>query len=232
MKLNAIAILLAVLLINVQIGFSQGTFQNLNFEQADPVFVSGLYSPSEVTSASAFPGWTVLIGGVQQSVVTENDPSTGASWVELVGPGSHFGFSPIDGNYSVLLQSYGAPATAAISQSGLIPVGSESLLFKAEPPAAGPVGPLSITVGSQTVPYTEVGSGANYILYGANISAWAGQTEALTFTDLIASGNWEIDDISFSPNAVTPEPSPPVLTGLGGLVFALHRRFAPKRPSR
>ena len=87
-------------------------------------------------------------------------------------------------------------------------------------------------VGSQTVPFTAVGTGPNYTLYAANIAAWAGDTEALTFSALQASGglnNWTIDDILFSPNAV-PEPSPLALTGIVGLLFALYRRFAPKRP--
>jgi hypothetical protein len=41
--------------------------------------------------------------------------------------------------------------------------------------------------------------------------------------------NVVLDDITFSPNAV-PEPSPIALMGIGGLFFALCRRFAPKRP--
>jgi hypothetical protein len=211
---------------------AQGTFQNLNFEQANPVFVSGPDSPYDATTASALPGWTVLIGGVQQSVVTVNNPTLGAPWVSLVGPGTHFGFSPIDGDYSVLLQGYAG--TVAISQTGLIPSGTQSLLFESATGLLQP-GLLEVSVGTQDVPLVAVGTGPNYTLYGANISAWAGQTDALTFSAAPGGAfinNWELDDISFSPNAVTPEPSPLVLTGFGGLLFALCRRFAPKRPSR
>jgi len=68
-------------------------------------------------------------------------------------------------------------------------------------------GPLEVYLGTQTIPFFAVGTGPNYTLYGANISAWAGQTEELTF---LAPGgtynNWEIDEITFSPNPV-PEPS-------------------------
>src|SRR5580700_2331650 len=77
---------------------AQGNFQNLNFEQASPVAVPGT---PYVTAASAFPYWAVTIGGVQQTRVTENDPATGSTWVMLCGPNSQFGFSPLDGNYSV-----------------------------------------------------------------------------------------------------------------------------------
>jgi hypothetical protein len=38
-----------------------------------------------------------------------------------------------------------------------------------------------------------------------------------------------LDDISFSSTSAIPESSPLALTGLGGLLIALYRRFAPKR---
>jgi hypothetical protein len=64
-------------------------------------------------------------------------------------------------------------------------------------------------------------------VYGANIAPYAGQTGQLEFTATFY--NWvELDDISFSTTAI-PEPSPLALTGVGGLLFALYRRFAPKR---
>ena len=202
---------------------AQGTFQNLNFELADPVS-SG--DPSEVTAASAFPFWTVTIGGVLQSQVSYNGGSLGAPEVTLLGPPPPPPGNPvIDGNYSVLLTGSGVPSLPAISQTGLIPAGTQSLLFEAAPG----LGTLDVLVGSQIVPITAVGSGANYTLYGANISAWADDTEELTFSAQdTTSGlnNWVIDDISFSTQAV-PEPNPFALTGVGGLLFALYRRFSP-----
>jgi hypothetical protein len=52
----------------------------------------------------------------------------------------------------------------------------------------------------------------------------------LEFTaDFNGSFNFVVlDDIAFSTQAI-PEPSPLALTGVGALVFALYRRFAPKR---
>jgi hypothetical protein len=107
---------------------AQGTFENLNFEEANPVMING--SPY-VTAASALPYWTAAIGGVQQSQLTENDPSVGAPWVMLVGPGFPY-YSPLDGNYSVFLQGSGVSALPSISQTGTIPAGTESLLFDAQ----------------------------------------------------------------------------------------------------
>jgi hypothetical protein len=87
-----------------------------------------------------------------------------------------------------------------------------------------------VYIGNDLLTLFSVGSGVgvsdSYTIYGANISAWADQTEQLTFSASL--GNIAIDDISFSPTAVIPEPSPLVLSGIGGLLFALYRRFAPK----
>jgi hypothetical protein len=208
---------------------AQGTFQNLNFEQANPMPISGTQF---ITTASAFPSWIVTVGGVPQTETTENDPSGGAPFVMLVGPGGAFGYAPIDGNYSVLLQGSFSSSLPSISQTGTIPAGTQSLLFEADALPTGFPGALELQIGTQTVPFAAVGTGPNYTLYGANISEWSGETEQLTFTALEspAAGlnNWEIDDISFSTTTV-PEPSPLALTGVGGLLFALYRRFAPKR---
>jgi hypothetical protein len=204
---------------------AQGTFKNLNFEDANPVVVIGSpYYPYGVTVASALPYWSVSYGTVEQTDITYNDPALGSPWVNLIGPGGAPGFAPIDGNYSVLLQGgVIAPETASISQTGEIPVGTESLLFKAD---AG-TGSLNVLIGSQVIPFFNVGTGPNYTLYGANVSAWAGDTEQLTFSAFGPTyNNWLIDDISFS-TSVVPEPGPIALAAIGGLLFALYRRFAP-----
>jgi hypothetical protein len=196
---------------------AQQAFQNLNFESANPVIVQySPYYPNVVTAASALPDWTVTIGGVAQSQVFYNDPSTGTTWVSLVGPHDPYG-NAIDGNYSVLLQGF---ATAsAISQTGLIPVGTQSLLFEGQPGYGSPT--LNVLVGTQSVPFVAVGYG----LYAADISAWAGQTEQLTFSVPMNSLSWEIDDISFSATSVVPEPKIVALSALGGLMLALQQPF-------
>jgi hypothetical protein len=229
MKMNELITQLSVAFFVVLSAQAQGTFQNLDFEQADPMSSGDPLNPDAVTAGSALPDWTVTIGAVQQTQVLYNDPSLGAPAVMLVGlGGSLYGFAPIDGNYSVLLQGSFDSSVPAISQTGLIPAGTQSLLFEAQPG----VGALHVLVGTQLVPFAAVGSGPNYTLYGANISAWAGDTEQLTFSAQEFTSqlnNWELDDISFSPQSV-PEPSPLALAGVGALLFALCRRFGPKRP--
>jgi hypothetical protein len=212
---------------------AQGTFQNLNFEQANIVPIVGNPNyPYAVSVADALPDWTVNYGSVQQTVILYNDVELGGeTQVTLYAQGYPGYVGPIiDGNFSVLLQGgevNGVPAAASINQTGQIPSGSQSLLFDL---GNGPLGPPEVFVGTHELSLFALGGGmgstANYTVYGANISAWAGYTEQLTFSS--PGGNYLIDDISFSTQSI-PEPNPLVLTGLGGLVFALYRRFAPKR---
>jgi hypothetical protein len=209
---------------------AQGTFQDLDFEEANPVFVG---NPSLlVTVASALPGWSVYYGSVQQTEIAYNVLGTGATLVELMGPGS----SPpaIDGNYCVVLQGGVTASAASISQTGFIAASDQSLLFEEWGATLGS-GNFALLIGNQSIPVEEISTGANYTVYGADISAWAGQTEQLTFSALeeVYYRNIFIDDISFSTSplpATAPEPDAVVLTGVGGVVFALRLRIGTKRP--
>jgi hypothetical protein len=191
----------------------QGTFENLNFEEATPG-PSGSFS---VSAASAIPDWTAEIGGVVQTEIGQNAFSTGAPEVSLLTPPYQ-----LDGSYSVLL--IGTGESASISQTGFIPVGTEFLFFDAE--KGGP-GNLVVTLGNQNLTFAPVATFPSYTVYGASVGAWVGTTEELTFTastTTLGLNNWEIDDISFSPGAV-PEPNPLVLTGVGALLIGLYRRL-------
>ena len=68
-------------------------------------------------------------------------------------------------------------------------------------------------------------SGQLYGVYGVNITQYAGETGQLEFT-AVANNNgpsWtELDDITFSPNAV-PEPNTLALILLGGLALVRWR---------
>ena len=136
--------------------------------------------------------------------------------ISLVGPAAES--YVIDGTYSALLQGFGEEAT--LSQTGLIPTGTQSLIFEAQSHG----GPLAVSVGGQNVSLVPIGVGANYTEYAANISAWAGDNETLAFSADPAPGNssvWAIDDISFSPQAV-PEPNTLELMVVGGMTLGLH----------
>jgi len=202
--------------------YAQGTFQNLNFEQANPIYSD---YPLYVTAASALPYWTVYYGNVQQTQITYDATSTGSTLVSLIGPGGSSGFppfAPIDGNYSVVLTGGGTSPGASISQTGLIPAGSQSLLFDAQlSPFVSP-GILEVSIGGENDSFFALEIEPNYTIYWANTSAWAGDTEQLTLSALEGEGlnDWEIDDISFSPTFFTPEPNAMVLIVMGGVAFA------------
>jgi hypothetical protein len=68
-----------IFLLSGVLGRAQGTFQNLDFEEANviPIVGSPLY-PYDVTVANALPDWTVEYGNIQQSQMTYNEISLGA----------------------------------------------------------------------------------------------------------------------------------------------------------
>ncbi|HEX3720088.1 MAG TPA: hypothetical protein VH595_19235 [Verrucomicrobiae bacterium] len=85
------------------------------------------------------------------------------------------------------MQGGGTASDASISQTGTIPASAQSLLFEEQglQGAANPqlgVGNFAVLIGDQSIPLEVVSSGANYTLYGANISAWDGQSKELTFS--------------------------------------------------
>jgi len=226
MKTLYVHILSAIALASVSLAKAQGTFQDLNFEEANIVTIPGqLYA---VTVANALPGWTVDYGTAQQTQIFYNAPAVGSTQVTLYASG-YPGFpGPIlDGNFSLLLQGgevNGVPTAASISQTGQIPSGTQSIFFDVG--SSGNVLLPEVFIGNDELSLFPVGSGANYTIYGGNISAWAGQTEQVTFSS--PGGNFLLDDISFSPMAV-PEPNTLALTGLGALLFGLYRRLTVKR---
>jgi hypothetical protein len=220
MKWRVAAIIFAVL--SAQ---AQGTFQNLNFEEAD---LGGYQETSLVPASAAFPGWQV-----SAPEIAYDNYSSGGALAAIVDDNPPYGSLVLDGNYSAYLFGGGlAPylTSASLSQTGMVPPGTESI----ELDAAYFGAPFTVSLGSQTIDMVPLQSFVHYTLWGGNIpSSMAGQTETLTITEPPPSGTPPseliLDDISFSSTSAIPESSPLALTGLGGLLIALYRRFAPKR---
>jgi len=218
-------------LIAIVVGFSiltsvskaQGTFQNLDFEAAN---VSG-YSPGGVPSGDAVPGWTIYLGNTESGQALYNYVLLGTATVDILS--TQFG-GVIDGQFTAFLQSGtdsqsgGQVVSASIEQSGTVPANAQSLQFE----AANQSQLLTISFDGNSLSAVVLGSGQGvspglaYTLYGVNIGPYDGQTGELEFTEN-GGGNVNLDDISFSTNAV-PEPSTLVLVVMGGAVCGLRRR--------
>ena len=230
-----VVLFIASLQVNAQ------TFQNLNFESAT-VTASGLEPYGTfVPIGSALPGWTAYLGAQQITEVGYNSPANSTASITLIGPTWNnadvetYGVGIIDGNYSVDLQTganplYPTPPTvnASIEQNGSVPSTAQSLQFEAFETT-----PLTVSFNGNALVPVALSSGVSadglpYTSYGANIAAWEGQTGELEFTaDFNGSFNYVVlDDISFSTNVVSPEPSIVALSTIGGLLFGARKWFA------
>ena len=214
MKTKILGLMLS--LAGLILGYSQG-FINLDFESARiiPDVASGYY-PYAIAVSNAVPGWSVF--GSTQGDITYNDPAVGSSWVFLLASNGW----AISGNYSIALQGGFSPYPATISQTGLVPLGTESLFFEAQSSAHATS--LIVSLGGQQLNISTVATGPNYTLYGADITAFAGQNDELMFSaPSTGVNNWNIDNIQFSSSAV-PEPGEFSLAALGILLLGFRCR--------
>src|SRR5450756_1045521 len=177
-------------------------FVNLGFESA--VIVSDPSSPyrNAVYAANAIPGWTAT--GFLSPDIFYNDLSLGSTSVSLFGPGG--GFPILSGNYTIALYGgVGVATGASISQTGLVPADAASIQFKAQNPGLPGYGILLVSLGGQNISFSAVSAGPNYMVYGGDISAFAGQVAQLSFTAPVGGHNyWVLDDIQF---VAVPEPN-------------------------
>ena len=115
------------------------------------------------------------------------------------------------------------PSDATITQTGLVPVGTQSLRFKAQFAPFNSSGSFGVTLGGETLSLLPIASGANYTLYAADVHALAGQTAGLAFTvfsypQQLAADYLFLDSIQFS-NVPVPEPGVFGLSALGALLL-------------
>jgi hypothetical protein len=207
-----------VLLCLLQKSYGQG-FENLDFESAD---VTG-YAPGFIPVSSALPDWSAyfISGGTTNALtqITYDGISAGTAGIFIEDSSSAF-ISPLQGAYSVaIFGSQFESETAVISQTGLVPNGTMSLLMDVYL-----FNSFQITLGGQTINMIPLQTFSNYTLYGGDISSFAGNIETLS---LIAPptglGNGaEFDNIQFS-SLLVPEPGVLGLLALGGLIFGLWR---------
>ena len=148
-----------LILVQAHLAQPQGFF-NLNFEQ--PILPLTPVN-FQVPTANALPGWSAYTYENTLSEVVYNTLSLGSAAVSLQG--ANGSVPPIQGNYSVVLQgsSGSTPSSASIGQTGQIPGDSLSLIFWG--------GVSQVSFNGQIIPVAAIGSGANYTIYGGDISA-------------------------------------------------------------
>jgi hypothetical protein len=213
---------------------AQGTFQNLDFESANLTPIPAGQFGGPVSISAALSGWSAALGTTTATTVLQNNYDTGSVNISILGPDWNGNPGIIQGNYTVGLQGGIGPGASDLSaslwQNGSIPANAKSLEFDAASFGGPPISP-TVTFAGNTLSTLVISSdispsGQTYDVYGANIAPYAGQTGQLQFTAPFGD-SIELDDILFSPNVV-PEPSPFVVSGIAGLLFAAYRRFAPK----
>jgi hypothetical protein len=193
---------------------AQGTFQNLDFEQASIVPLPGDNLGIFIVASDALPHWVVYGGSSPVGYVIYNTVSLGTPIVSLHDSASTI-IQPLEGNYSAALQAgVPGPVTAAIAQTGLIPADALSLQLRGGPSSTS--AQFAVTIGGLPITMIPLLNTATYTLYGGDISGFAGQTDELRIAALPVSLYFSLDAIEFSTQAV-PEPSTIGILGLGAL---------------
>ena len=194
-------------------------FVNLDFEDAVITPDTSSPIPNAVFANDAIPGWTAT-GFLGPNDILHNSASLGSTSVSILD--ANGSPSAIDGAFSVYLYGGHTASSASISQTGIVPLNTESILFEAQNFGLSG-GTLLVSLGGQNIPFFALSTGSNYTLYGGNIPAVAGQSKQLIFSALAGENFWNIDDIQFSPTAV-PEPSELALSILGAVVLGFYWR--------
>jgi len=196
-------ILGAILHLSFTSGLWAQVFQNLDFESAN---VSNLPAGQFefVSVADGLPGWSAYTGTNQLTQVGHNLITIGGADVGIWGPDYGFGFPPLQGAYTAILQPgpfIGQGPSASIAQTGVIPASAKSMRFLA---SLAYTNDLIVTIGGQVAPVIPLGSGS----FGCDVSAVTGSVQEIEFTIAGTHGNDLnfLDAISFSTEPV-PEPS-------------------------
>ena len=188
---------------------SQG-FLNLDFESAH---LDG-YGPGIIPAAIGIPGWTVYSDygpghQILYNTIALDDPAVTIQGSNSTEPE----LTPIQGNYTVFIQGgspYGYGTIIGILQTGQIPISTKSLTFWGE------VANMQLSFGGQSLVYNSIGSTGIYTIFGADISAFAGQIGELKF-NITHPGGATLDNIQFS-NSPVPEPGSLALLVAGSLL--------------
>lgn len=216
--------------------YAQTNFQNLNFEAANVPDLPPDSIGEVVTASQALPGWLAIVGANTDPSINHNFMFHGTAGISIFGPQSPM--SAPEGNYYILLQAGHEPmappgvlANASIAQVGTVPSFAQSIQFISSPILIG----VDVSFGGMSLPLSLISMEAGRAQWGADLTAFAGQTGELRFTALgtpdLPFGTFSLDDIQFSPLPV-PEPSTWALLALGAALILITRRRFARKPCR
>jgi PEP-CTERM motif len=206
-----------------QYAFAQN-FVNLNFESAN---ISGFTLYGDVPIDTAMPGWSghysTTTATNQTTQVWYDGISLGGYAISLVDSNIGFGFLPVQGRYGVYLFG-GGNVSSTISQTGLVPGGTKSLIVDIQ----ASIPSFIVSLGGQAIDMVPLQTFSTYTLYGGDISSFAGQVAILSFIQPPPASNPPsavlLDNMVFSPTSV-PEPGSLSLFSIGALLLGFfHRR--------
>ena len=213
----------------------QGVFKNLDFESVRLPLNSKPGSDLSITDA--FPGWSGFVGTNQEKWVYYDAVPGFLSGISLLD--SHgLPPAPTQGAYYVSLfagaslsESGYYAADVSISQSGVVPSWAKAVLFNAR---TGDPGRFAISLNGQAIPHVVLSSSTfeENSLFGADVSAFAGQTVELRLTAFSGYDSEQfttllLDDIRFAEQAVPELSSWAIL--LLGLVVLWWRGILPTK---
>lgn len=164
---------------------AQAQFQNLGFESAllQPIPADPY---SRVLFAPAFRGWSGYVGGVPVQSALYNNLFLDSSGISIVDHSFAYG-SVIQGSFTAILQAgldleTTQPADTRLSQTGVVPSGTQSLLFEARFVNGSPPTSFAVSLGGQNLSLEPLSTSGDVTLYAADVRQWAGQTAELAFT--------------------------------------------------
>lgn len=198
-------------------------FLNLDFESVkQPI---SLFDPPlnlYAAASDAIPGWTASQNNIPIDTVYYNAVTLGSGSVNLFSTfqprGTYGAQFVMNGKYAVGLQN--GFGLAALSQTGTIPTGSQTMLFdcmgdKFFVGFDGSLAPV-IYLGQSTS-----ASGVKFDTFGVNVSSLAGQDVQLSFSSSPENSGVIFDNIRFSPHPAVPEPSTYALAICGGVMVVV-----------
>jgi hypothetical protein len=205
----------AVLIVCLQHVSGQG-FANLNFDQST-IVTSQPSGGGWDTGTANVPGWawTPTDSGYT-NIMFYNSFALSGFAVNLVGTNFGATHAAIQGKYSIYIQGadYNGGFGATIAQTGQIPLDARSITYWG--------GNFQVSFDGHPLSFIDVSNALRYVVWEADISAYAGQTGELLFSCGTFNAGM-LDNIQFSSLPI-PEPGILGMFGLGGLCFLFYRK--------